>query len=185
MKNHINIILLTFLMSIVCGCVSIPNINAMVAKTSDVIKSYNANLVIRDVKGGAENYQNRYKHVGGDGIHGDIMRNAIAQTFKSAQLFSSVTTSTNEKYSLHAEIIFQDSTFNRVGGGSFTYILINKYIIKDNNKVVYSNKFTSACLKTISDSFGGGARYNMALECAVRKNLTKLISDLNNSSLSL
>lgn len=179
------VMLLTVILS-VYGCSAPLTVNSMVPDMPAHINKNNFSISVERVDGGAENYLERYKSTFNEDMHGEVLQKALILTLTKSTLFKSVTTDLNEKYALKANIIFQDTDFNRVGGGSLTYTLIASYLIKDRitNRVIYKNQFTSACLKRFSDAAGGGARFKLALECSVKSNLSKLVADLNRKTLT-
>lgn len=179
------VMLLTTILS-VYGC-SVPlTIQSMIPDMPVNINKNNFSVSVAKVDGGAENYLKRYKSTFNEDMHGEVLQKAIILALTKSTIFESVTTDLKEKYVLKANIIFQDTDFNRVGGGSFTYTLIASYLIKNRveNRTIYENQFTSACLKQFSDAFGGGERFKLALECSVKSNLSKFVEDLSGKTIT-
>jgi hypothetical protein len=174
---------ITLIVSIVfiAGCAASPIVKNMEPELPLKLKKANVGLGVDDVEGGAEQFAKRYKSFMHDDMHGPVFKTAIVNTLSSSNMFASVTPGLNNKYILKPEIVFQNTSVGRVGSASFTYALDAKYTIleKESNRVVYSDQFTSACVKTMQDSFGGPPRYRMAIECAVRDNLSQFIVDLS------
>ena len=179
------VMLLTVILS-VYGCSAPLMVKSMVPDMPANINKNNFSISVAKVDGGAENYLARYKSTFNEDMHGKVLQKALILALTQSTLFKSVTTELKEKYVLKANIIFQDTDFARVGGGSLTYTLIASYLIKDRmeNRTIYKNQFTSACLKRFSDAFGGGERFKLALECSVKSNLSKFIVDLNSKTLT-
>lgn len=180
MKIYINtaIILLAGLAISACAPV---NTKQLIPETPTNVRNFQLELGVAPVKGGSEENPARYRGVINKDMKGPVFQSAIIETLTKARMFQSVALNKSQRYVLFPQITFQETDFSRVGGGSFTYILIVKYTIKDgaSNKVIYEKQFTSACLKKISDALGGAARFNMALGCSVKSNLSKLLIDLN------
>ncbi len=162
------------------GCATPPLAKFMIPDLPINLRHVNAGISVDNVKGGAENFAERYKLFIADDMHGPVFKEAIINTLNNSNIFTSVISGSNENYVLQPEILFQDTNFGIVGRGSFIYTLNAKYVIleKKTNNVVYANQFTTACAKTFSDSFGGAPRHRMAVECAVRDNLSQFIEDL-------
>jgi hypothetical protein len=163
------------------GCATPLIVKNMEPKIPSNLKKVNVGLGVDDVKGGAEQFAERYKTFIVDDMHGPVFKKAIVDTLNNSKMFASVTPGLNNKYILKPEIVFQNTSTGRVGSSSFTYALDARYTIreKETDRVVYSDQFTSACVKTMQDSFGWPPRYRMAIECAVRDNLSQFIVDLS------
>ena len=163
------------------GCATPPLVENMSPDLPTDLRRIKSEIGVDNVKGGAENFTKRYEIFVTDDMHGPVFKQAIIRTLNRTNIFLSVSGLLSKKYILKPEIVFQDTNFARVGAGSYTYTLNAKYTIleKETNKSVYSNQFTTACVRTFSDSFGGPPRHRMAVECAVRDNLSRFVLDLN------
>jgi hypothetical protein len=153
------------------GCATPSTYQAMTPTTVVVTEKQSGSVVV-NVTGGQKT-----SSAGKSQISNEAFKQAIVDSIKKSQVFSSVTDSTGD-YQLTASIIGMDQPSF---GLSFTVKMEAGWTLKrvDSGAVVWQEAIKSQHTATTSDAFAGVARLRMANEGAARNNISQALEKIS------
>jgi len=173
MKNILIILFLSVFM--LAGCSTSVN-NMIPVLNNKIFNHYNKTITIGPV---ISNTPHSFSDVN---LDNKKFKEAVYFTLKKAHIFSKVIKKTKADYQLNIKIKAQG--LRRESCLTFSFALVVSYVLIDNKTghEIWHDTIVSCCKKTVSDSLIGGTRMNMAIECAVKENLRKLVKELSKLS---